>query len=68
VLPSGDLVVLGPDAGVTGGYAVAGAVGRAGLDLLAQAAPGATLRFRLVTRRSPRPRPGAARGDRRQYQ
>jgi biotin-dependent carboxylase-like uncharacterized protein len=68
VLPSGDLVVLGPDAGVTGGYAVVGVVGGAGLDVLAQAAPGARLRFRLRTRRSPRPGPGAARGDRRQYQ
>jgi biotin-dependent carboxylase-like uncharacterized protein len=68
VLPSGDLVVLGPDAGVTGGYAVAGVVDRDGLDALAQAAPGERLRIRPVTRRSPRPRPGASGGDRRQYQ
>jgi biotin-dependent carboxylase-like uncharacterized protein len=68
VLPSGDLVVLGPDAGVTGGYAVAGVVGRAGLDVLAQAPPGELLRIRPGTRGSPRPRPGAPRGDSRQYQ
>ena len=68
VLPSGDLVVLGPDAGVTGGYAVVGVVDRAGLDVLGQAAPGERLRIRPVTRRSPRQGPGASRGDRRQYQ
>ena len=68
VLPSGDLVVLGPDAGVTGGYAVVGVVDRAGLDLLAQAAPGQRLRIGLVTRRNPRQGPGVSRGDRRQYQ
>jgi biotin-dependent carboxylase-like uncharacterized protein len=68
VLPSGDLVVLGPDAGVTGGYAVVGVVDRAGLDVLAQAAPGERLRIRLLTRRNPRQGPGASRGDRRQYQ
>jgi biotin-dependent carboxylase-like uncharacterized protein len=68
VLPSGDLVVLGPDAGVTGGYAVVGVVDRDGLDVLAQAAPGERVRIRPVTRRSPRQGPGASRGDRRQYQ
>jgi biotin-dependent carboxylase-like uncharacterized protein len=68
VLPSGDFVVLGPDAGVTGGYAVVGVVNRDGLDILAQAAPGDRLPIRPQTRRSPRPGPGASRGDRRQYQ
>jgi biotin-dependent carboxylase-like uncharacterized protein len=68
VLPSGDLVVLGPDAGVTGGYAVVGVVDRDALDVLAQAAPGDRVRIRPVTRRSPRQGPGASRGDRRQYQ
>jgi biotin-dependent carboxylase-like uncharacterized protein len=68
VLPSGDLVVLGPDAGVTGGYAVVGVVDRDGLDVLAQCAPGERLRIRPRTRRSPRQGPGASRGDRRQYQ
>jgi biotin-dependent carboxylase-like uncharacterized protein len=52
-LPSGDLVVLGPDSGVTGGYAVVGVVGQRGLDTLAQSAPGTRLRFRPRTRRSP---------------
>jgi biotin-dependent carboxylase-like uncharacterized protein len=55
VLPSGDLVVLGPDAGVTGGYAVIGVLERSGLDVLAQAPPGARLRLLPRTRRSPRP-------------
>jgi biotin-dependent carboxylase-like uncharacterized protein len=50
VLPSGHLVVLGPDAGVTGGYAVVGVVDRDGLDVLAQSAPGDRVRIRPGTR------------------
>jgi len=51
--PSGELVVLGPDAGVTGGYPVLGVVSRLGLDALAQARPGTGLVVRRRTRRSP---------------
>jgi biotin-dependent carboxylase-like uncharacterized protein len=56
--PSGELVVLGPDAGVTGGYPVLGVVSRAGLDALAQARPGAVVGVRRRTRRGPRRPPG----------
>jgi biotin-dependent carboxylase-like uncharacterized protein len=56
--PSGELVVLGPDAGVTGGYPVLGVVSRAGLDALAQARPGTAVRVRRRTRRGPGRRPG----------
>jgi allophanate hydrolase subunit 2 len=41
-------IVLGPDAGVTGGYPVVAVVVDADLDTLGQLAPGAHLRFRLV--------------------
>jgi biotin-dependent carboxylase-like uncharacterized protein len=41
-------IVLGPDAGVTGGYPVVAVVIDADLDILGQTAPGAQLRFRLV--------------------
>jgi biotin-dependent carboxylase-like uncharacterized protein len=51
--PSAELVVLGPDAGVTGGYPVLGVVRREGLDVLAQSRPGALVRLRRRTRRSP---------------
>jgi allophanate hydrolase subunit 2 len=51
--PSGELVVLGPDAGVTGGYPVLGVVPRAGLDALAQARPGTAVGVRRRTRRGP---------------
>jgi biotin-dependent carboxylase-like uncharacterized protein len=51
--PSGELVVLGPDAGVTGGYPVVGVVRQEGLDALAQCRPGALVRIRRRTRRSP---------------
>ena len=47
--PSGLPVVFGPDHPTTGGYPVIGVVTRAGLDQLAQAAPGTTVR--LVTGR-----------------
>ncbi|MGD9701674.1 MAG: biotin-dependent carboxyltransferase family protein [Acidimicrobiia bacterium] len=39
-------VILGPDAGVTGGYPVLGVLDQAGLDALMQARPGAALRLR----------------------
>lgn len=51
--PSAELVVLGPDAGVTGGYPVLGVVSAEGLDTLAQCRPGTTVRLRRRTRRSP---------------
>jgi biotin-dependent carboxylase-like uncharacterized protein len=51
--PSGELVVLGPDAGVTGGYPVLGVVSRLGLDALAQARPGTGVVVRRRTRRGP---------------
>ena len=51
--PSGELVVLGPDAGVTGGYPVLGVVPSPGLDVLAQARPGAVVGVRRRTRRGP---------------
>jgi allophanate hydrolase subunit 2 len=43
VLPSGEAVLLGPDAGTMGGYPVAGVVCTADLDRLAAAMPGDTL-------------------------
>lgn len=49
VPPDGQPIVLGPDAPVTGGYPVIGVIprfGPDGLDALAQARPGHTLRFR----------------------
>ena len=45
VPPSGLPVVFGPDHPTTGGYPVIAVVTRAGLDRLAQAAPGARVRF-----------------------
>jgi biotin-dependent carboxylase-like uncharacterized protein len=51
--PSGELVVLGPDAGVTGGYPVLGVASRGGLDALAQVRPGAVVGLRRRTRRGP---------------
>lgn len=51
--PDGGLLVLGPDAGVTGGYPVVAVAGPAGRDVLAQVRPGDAVR--LVERRSPRP-------------
>jgi biotin-dependent carboxylase-like uncharacterized protein len=41
-------IVLGPDAGVTGGYPVVAVVLDADVDMLGQLGPGARLRFRLV--------------------
>ena len=45
VPPSGLPVVFGPDHPTTGGYPVVAVVTRAGLDRLAQAAPGTSVRF-----------------------
>ena len=45
VPPSGLPVVFGPDHPTTGGYPVVAVVTRAGLDRLAQAAPGTAVRF-----------------------
>ncbi|WP_307786204.1 biotin-dependent carboxyltransferase family protein [Rathayibacter sp. SD072] len=57
--PSGLPVVFGPDHPVTGGYPVVAVVDSGALDLLAQLAPGAAVRFRAVApvsgRRAPRP-------------
>lgn len=39
-------MILGPDCGVTGGYPVLGMVSQEGLDALAQARPGNSVRFR----------------------
>lgn len=43
---SGSPILLGPDAGVTGGYPVIAVVVRDDLDLVGQLAPGTTLQFR----------------------
>ena len=46
-LPSGELVVLGPDGPTTGGYPVVGVIDQAGINMLAQARPGAELRLTM---------------------
>lgn len=48
VPPDGNPIVLGPDAGVTGGYPVVAVVNDSDLDLVGQLAPGARVTFRLV--------------------
>ena len=48
VLPSGDWMVLGPDAGTMGGYPVAGVVASADLPALAHVAPGAVVRLHVI--------------------
>jgi allophanate hydrolase subunit 2 len=60
ITPSSELVVLGPDAGVSGGYPVLGVARRKGLDELAQCRPGAPVRLRRATRRSPGRNRGSA--------
>jgi len=45
--PSGELIVLGPDAGLTGGYPVVAVVDRRGLDRLAQRRPGEAVTLRI---------------------
>jgi biotin-dependent carboxylase-like uncharacterized protein len=52
--PSGELIVLGPDAGVTGGYPVVALVGEDGLDQLAQCRPGDPVTLRVSRSRSAR--------------
>lgn len=49
VLPSGDWVLLGPDAGTMGGYPVAGVVVSPDLGALAHVDVGASLRLEVVT-------------------
>ncbi len=44
--PSGEIVVLGVDAGVTGGYPVVGLVDRENLDVLSGRRPGTAVRLR----------------------
>lgn len=61
VPPSGQPVVFGPDGPATGGYPVIGVLTASGLDLLAQAAPGSTLRFRRPVPGSPAGPPGTVR-------
>jgi len=46
--PSGQPLVLGPDAGTTGGYPVIAVVVSADLGILGQLAPGSTVGFQLV--------------------
>jgi biotin-dependent carboxylase-like uncharacterized protein len=46
--PSGQPLILLPDAGPTGGYPVLAVVATADLSIIGQARPGGTLRFRLV--------------------
>ena len=48
-LPTGGLIVLGPDGGVTGGYPVAAVVATVDLDRLWLLAPGSAVRFAPVT-------------------
>jgi allophanate hydrolase subunit 2 len=48
VLPTGEAVLLGPDAGTMGGYPIAGVVCRADLDRLAAAMPGDRLELAPV--------------------
>ncbi|HWH27932.1 MAG TPA: hypothetical protein VNU26_03035 [Mycobacteriales bacterium] len=46
---SGQPILLGPDAGVTGGYPVVGVVVDRDLDVVGQLPPGAGVRFRWAT-------------------
>jgi allophanate hydrolase subunit 2 len=48
--PSGQPIVLMPDGGVTGGYAVIAVALSADLPVLGQLVPGASLRFRITER------------------
>lgn len=47
--PAGEVVVLGPDGGLTGGYPVVGVVVTADLDRLSLLSPGERVAFRSVT-------------------
>lgn len=53
--PGGQVIVLLNDAQTTGGYPVIGTVGRDDLDKLAQARPGATVRFAYLREDFPGP-------------
>jgi antagonist of KipI len=56
VLPMGDWIVLGPDAGTMGGYPVAGVVCTADLDRFAHLLPGDGLELVATTvEQAPRP-------------
>lgn len=48
ILPSGDWMVLGPDAGTMGGYPVAGVVASADFDIWAHARPGDVVRLHVI--------------------
>jgi allophanate hydrolase subunit 2 len=48
VPPDGRPILLGPDAGVTGGYPLVAVVVDADLDAVGQLAPGTRVRFRLA--------------------
>jgi biotin-dependent carboxylase-like uncharacterized protein len=60
--PSGELLVLGPDAGVTGGYPVLGVVARSGLDAVAQCRTGSVVRVRRARTKKGQS-PGQGRGS-----
>ena len=47
LLPSGDLVVFGPDCPTTGGYPVIGVLNRSSIDQVGQARPGAKFMIKL---------------------
>jgi allophanate hydrolase subunit 2 len=55
VLPAGDWMVLGPDAGTMGGYPLVGVVVNADLDRWAQANPGQDVALRAVDARDAPP-------------
>lgn len=48
VTPSGEVIILGPDAGVTGGYPLMGVLTAAALDNISHLRPGDQLRFRAT--------------------
>lgn len=47
--PSGEVIILGPDGGITGGYPVVGVVISADLDRVSTLTPGASARFVTVS-------------------
>lgn len=56
VTPAGELIFIGPDGPVTGGYPQPWVVARACLPILGQAAPGAEIEVKLITREEARER------------
>jgi allophanate hydrolase subunit 2 len=56
VTPAGELIFIGPDGPVTGGYPQPWVVARACLSILGQAAPGAEIEVKLITREEARKR------------